>query len=156
MTTPEETPEFDPRTWTPDKPWPKGYYKPVPGLIAQIDRQDQVSGDGSGFRGFLWILVTLPLQVVGLIAAMGNRLQHGLLHTISTAITPVPLFLFFALLLPTLLHVGIVAPDGARLRRSFAYGLGWSAASLVFIGCAIMVRPLVHLLFEGAIRLLQP
>lgn len=145
-------PEFDPATWTPDKPWPKGYYKPVPGLIAAIARADAAAGasggDSPGFRRFLWGLVVLPLQGVGLYAAFGSQLKHGLLHAAAQAMTPVPLCLLFTLVLPTLLYMGIVSPPGARPGRSAGYGLVASLASLAVILLAILARPLLGAFFR--------
>jgi hypothetical protein len=110
----QEEPEFDPATWTPDKPWPKGYYKPVLGLVAATERIDRVAGEGAGFRRLLWGLTSLPLQALGLaIATFGSRANFGLLHVMAETLTPVPAFLFFALLLPALLFVGIVCDPGS-------------------------------------------
>ena len=155
MTVPDEQPEFDPATWTPDKPWPKGYYKPIPGLIDVVDRQDRTSGDNAGFRRFFWALVVYPLQLVALIATASNHFRYGLMHDIAEAFTPAPLFLLLALVLPTLLHVGIVAPEGAKTSRSFAYGLVCAMAMLVFTTMPFVLRPLLTWLFNWIVWLLS-
>jgi len=140
-------PAFDPATWTPDKPWPKGYYKPVPGLVAAIERVDRASGadDGSspGFRGFFWGLVSLPSQLLGLGFLAASHDTYGLMHAIVRHMTAWPPLLFFTLILPTWLHVGLVAPPGAPFGRTALSGLLRSLvlmAGLLLAGLLLFLR----------------
>ena len=96
--TEKQEPEFDPATWTPDKPWPKGYYKPVLGANAWMARFDRAPGNqpGDGFRLFFWLLFGSASQMLGLAAVVvGPRESFGLLHAITRNVTPWPLLLLF-------------------------------------------------------------
>lgn len=143
---PDPEPEFDPATWTPDKPWPKGYYKPMP-IFAQLDRGGDTPGSDVGIRRFLWSLFALPLQILGLAALGAARAQHGMLHRLDMAVTPWPLFLLFALVLPVLIFMGVVPPPGTPPRRSLAYGLLASLLLLVVITLPAFLRPALQLVF---------
>jgi len=141
MAVPDQ-PEFDPATWTPDKPWPKGYYKPEP-VFAQLDRVDANgnSANDVGTRRFLWGLFALPLQILGLAALGAANARHGLLHRLDMTVTPWAAFLLFAFVLPVLVFVGIVPPSGTSARRSFAFGLLASLALMVVIVAPVLLRP---------------
>lgn len=150
-------PEFDPATWTPDKPWPKGYYKPVPGADAWMARFDRVPGSqpGDGFRLFFWLLFGSASQMLGIAAAvMGPRESFGLLHAIVRNLTVWPVLLFFALAVPSLLHVAIVAKPGTPFRRSLGHGLLWSLALLALLAFIALLRPLLRALFGSAVAAL--
>lgn len=147
-------PEFDPATWTPDKPWPKGYYKPVPGADAWMARFDRVPGNqpGDGFRLFFWLLFGSASQMLGIAAVVvGPRENFGLLHAIVRNLTVWPLLLFFVLAVPSLLHVAIVAKPGTPFRRSLGHGLLWSLALLTLLVLVALLRPLLHALFSFAV-----
>lgn len=88
----EQEPEFDPATWTPDKPWSKGYYKPVPGAKAWMAQFDLVGDPGDGFRLFFWLPTGTVSQILGFAAAMaGLQGSYGLLHAIARTFTSWPL-----------------------------------------------------------------
>ena len=152
-------PEFDPATWTPDKPWPKGYYKPVLGIDAAMERINRAAGNkDAGFRWFLWPLVALASQLLGLAAIRPSpRMPLGLMfEAINRSLTCWPPLLFFTLLLPALCYAGMVGSDRAAFRRNFAYGQLWSLVSLAFLLFMIVLRPLVNALFDWIGTVLQP
>lgn len=147
-----QKPEFDAATWTPDKPWPQGYYKPVPGMIVAQARVDRLAGgEGAGFRRFFWVLLGSASQVLGFAAfEAGRHGTFGLLHALARNLTPWALLPLFVLVLPSLLYAAIVPKSATPFRRSFGYGLFWSLALLGLLVCVALLRPLLHVLFNFA------
>jgi hypothetical protein len=155
MTDAEQEPEFDPATWTPDKPWPKGYYKPAWGAKAWMSRFDRAGDPGDGFRLFLWFLFGAASQILGFAAALAGRQDsYGLLHVIARTFTPWPLLVFFGLAVPSLLHAAIVAKPAMPFRRSLARGLLWSLALLALLVFVALLPPMLHVLFNFATAVL--
>jgi hypothetical protein len=151
VVTEKQEPEFDPATWTPDKPWPKGYYKPVLGANAWMARFDRAPGNqpGDGFRLFFWLLFGSASQMLGLAAVVvGPR------ESFTRNVTPWPLLLLFMLAVPSLLYAAIVAKPGTPFRRSLGHGLLWSLALLALLVFAALLRPLLHALFGFAVAAL--
>ncbi len=159
MTEREKEPEFDSATWTPDKPWPKGYYKPVLGITAAMERINRATGrDDAGIRNYFWGLLAFLSQLVGLFAAGATpRMFLGLMfQAINRAVTIWPLLIFLTLLLPALLFAGIVAGENVPFRRRFAFGLFWAVASLATILLIAQARPLVTRLFDFLVAAMAP
>jgi hypothetical protein len=154
-------PEFDPATWTPDKPWPKGYYKPVLGIQAAMERVDRITGRSSedASRQYLCGLLILGSQLIGLFAALNPRPYRGfgpMFAAINRTFTVWPPLIFFTLLLPALFYAALVPKPGTPFRRSLAYGLLGSLAPLAFLLFMIMLRPLLDALFDWVGTALQP
>ena len=158
--TKQPEPEFDPATWTPDKPWPKGYYKPVLGEQAAMERRNRITGRSSedASREAVCSLLVLGSQAIGLFAARPTpRIPFGLMfQAINRTFTLWPMLIFFTLLLPVLLHLALVSKAGMAFRHVFAYGLLRSLASLAFLSLMIVGRPLVNALFDWVGAALQP
>jgi len=141
-------PEFDPATWTPDKPWPKGYHKPyVPGVMATSDRINRASGQGDmGSRFIFWVLPSIVSQWVGAAAARPTPIQPfgmvaiAIQRLVGAWLLPV----FLIAVLPALLYAVIVPPPGTRFRRSFAYGLGWALALRIVLMIVVRLLPFPH------------
>ena len=138
MAASDKPPEFDPATWTPDKPWPKGYYKPVLGLTAAIER----GGSEAGYRRFFWVMFAALSQGFGTSAILqAAQAQSGLRHAVVAALTPWPLLLLFVLVIPALLYAVIVPVAETPLRRSFPYGLIWSLLLAMLLVLALFLGP---------------
>jgi hypothetical protein len=146
MTESDKQPEFDPATWTPDQPWPKGYYKPVTGLQATVERMDRAGGDGMGHRFALWVMLGAVSQWIGAAAARPTPYQpFGMAATaIQQAIGAWPLPIFFIAVLPAILYAVMVPPQGVRFWRGFAYGLGWALALRVALMLVLALLPFRH------------
>jgi len=143
MADPNDEQAFDPATWTPDKPWPKGYYKPIIGpdnpdyirwpSVYYRRRNGIPAGPGfsaaqvAAARAGFWLASACVLQLMD--AAFVRASRHpGLAHAIFSRMTPWPLFVAFALMAPTLLYVRMMpAPS---FQRAALYGLGWSLVLL--------------------------
>jgi hypothetical protein len=161
MTETEKEPEFDPATWTPDKPWPKGYYKPVLGITARMERINRITGRSSEDASTQYAcgLFVLGSQAIGLFAAMNPWPYRGfgpMFTAINRTFTVWPSLIFFTLLLPVLLCAALVPVTGTSLRRRFVYGLIQSLVSLAFLLFMIMLRPMLDALFDWVGAALQP
>lgn len=146
MADPNDEPEFDPTTWTPGKPWPKGYYKPIidpddPNYIRNMSRYYRLrngiplvpfsAAQATTFRAVVWLIFA---SIFHLLDAGFVRASHhtGLAHAIASRFTPWPLFVAFTLVAPTLVYMRMVSAPGSSFQRAALYGLGWSLALLIF------------------------
>lgn len=87
-------------------------------------------------RRFLWwVLLCLGLQWLAFNGLMPRATEpFGLLaQAINHAVTPWPLFLFFALLLPALAFPSIVPPPQVSFRRAALFGLASAAVLLSLV-----------------------
>ncbi|MBV9548213.1 MAG: hypothetical protein JO256_00900 [Alphaproteobacteria bacterium] len=141
-----DQPEFDPATWTPSKPWPKGYCKPnidpddpdyrfSPSQYYRRRNGIPLGPPGeyaTAFRLANWLLVACLFQMLGFayIRASGHS---GFAHAVSSNITPWPIFALLALAVPTWFFARFVwTPDTPTLRRTL-YGLGLSLVLLLLL-----------------------
>ena len=155
MAEPKDETEFDPATWTPSKPWPKGYYKPImgpddPGYFRNMHTyyrlRNGIPADypsyaqATAVRAIVWFVFAclFHLMEIGFVRA---ALHSGLAHAIASRFTPWPVFVVLTLLAPTLLYARIVAAPGSSFRRAALAGLGWSLA-LLALRCVILGLPI--------------
>jgi hypothetical protein len=147
MTVSDQEPQFDPKTWTPDKPWPKGYYKPVTGLQTTMERLDRAGGgDGMGQRFVLWAMLAALSQWIGAAAARPTPYQPFGMAAIAVqhVVGAWPLPVFFIAVLPAVFYALIVPPQGVKFWRGFAYGLGWALALRVVLMLVLALLPFGH------------
>jgi hypothetical protein len=87
-------------------------------------------------RRFLyWALLCIAMQWVAFGALLPRATEpFGLMaQAVNAVLTPAPLFLFFALLLPALAFTAIVPPPQVSFRRAALVGLGSAMALLLLL-----------------------
>ncbi len=157
-------PEFDPATWTPDKPWPKGYYKPmslldrldgvyVPGkgvlTSAEADALGRNSRYQGGYRAFFWFIVALVPPLFGLAAMRAaSASRWGFLHMVGSHVPAWLLLPLCGLVAPTLLYAVIMQDEGTGFRRNLLIGLAKTLLLLAIIAVVLFGRPLLRWAFD--------